>query len=41
MNNLAKSFSIVNKIVELILGSNFNTPVERTLEEYSPLDFIN
>ncbi len=41
MNNLTKSVLIVNRLVDLLLGSNFSTPIEHALKEYPPIDFFN
>jgi hypothetical protein len=40
MNNLSKSVFLVNKLIGLLLGNNFSTPIEKTLEEYPDVRFL-
>jgi hypothetical protein len=40
MNNLTKSILVVNKLLGLLIGSNFTTPSEHVLEEYPVIRYI-
>ncbi|MDP2920596.1 MAG: hypothetical protein Q8O43_10330 [Dehalococcoidia bacterium] len=40
MNNLNKSVLLVNKLIGLLLGDNFSTPIEKALEEYPDIRFL-
>lgn len=34
MTNLTKSVKLLNQVIDLLLGNNFTTPVEKTLTDY-------
>lgn len=41
MNNLKKSVLILNKVLDILLGNRFTTPIERTLKYYPGMRFTN
>jgi len=40
MNNLTKSVLIVNHLLGILLGSNFTTPMQQTIDSYPDVRYL-
>jgi len=40
MNNLTKSVLIVNQLLGALLGSNFTTPMQQTIDSYPDIRYL-